>query len=206
MVRKPFGERTVVTEQIQMPLGFPGQYFDEETNNYYNYFRDYDPSTGRYLQSDPIGLEGGINTYAYVGGNPLLQSDPSGLAWSPSEWGGTYMDQTLPDYKPCQYYDDKCKETGCNYYCRTAPFVCTMAHTSPFFSGYGQTKLNCIRYCLVDEDKKAHNKNTNSDVCKDDCLPSDVIDDYHKTCFTQCGADPNDYPGVQPGWMPFKLN
>ncbi|MEW8459265.1 MAG: RHS repeat-associated core domain-containing protein, partial [Candidatus Thiodiazotropha endolucinida] len=78
-VRKPFGERTVTTAQVEMPLGFPGQYYDEETNNYYNYFRDYDPSTGRYLQSDPIGLDGGINTYAYVDGNPLNSIDIYGL-------------------------------------------------------------------------------------------------------------------------------
>lgn len=68
--------------QFNFNLRFPGQYADKETNTYYNYFRDYDPGTGRYIQFDPIGLRGGINGYVYVGGNPLSRVDPLGLSWS----------------------------------------------------------------------------------------------------------------------------
>jgi RHS repeat-associated protein len=60
-------------------LRFPGQYYDEETGKHYNYFRGYDPSTGRYVESDPIGLEGGLNTYLYVDANPVNRMDLYGL-------------------------------------------------------------------------------------------------------------------------------
>jgi len=60
-------------------LRFPGQYYDAETGLFYNYFRDYDPAKDRYIESDPIGLRGGINTYTYVGGNPVNAIDPLGL-------------------------------------------------------------------------------------------------------------------------------
>ena len=57
----------------------PGQYFDKETGLAYNYFRDYDPQTGRYVQSDPIGLEGAINPYLYVEAAPTIALDAEGL-------------------------------------------------------------------------------------------------------------------------------
>ena len=63
-------------------MRYPGQQYDSATGLNYNYFRDYDPSTGRYSQSDPIGLRGGISTYAYAHQNPYLWIDPKGLAVS----------------------------------------------------------------------------------------------------------------------------
>jgi RHS repeat-associated protein len=79
----PFGNGTPrnPTGPVGFNLRFPGQFADGETGLNYNYFRDYDPTTGRYIESDPIGLGGGINTYAYAGGNPVLRSDPRGEFW-----------------------------------------------------------------------------------------------------------------------------
>src|SRR5215469_4198883 len=74
----PFGNGQP-TGSLTYNLRFPGQYYDAETGHNYNYLRDYDPSTGRYTESDPIGLKAGVNTYAYVQGNPLRGIDEYGL-------------------------------------------------------------------------------------------------------------------------------
>jgi RHS repeat-associated protein len=84
----PFGEEVAITGLAAIPMRFPGQYADDETGFSYNYFRDYDPSLGRYIQSDPIGLSGGFNVYAYVGGNPTGWVDHLGLIKLPPTPGG----------------------------------------------------------------------------------------------------------------------
>jgi RHS repeat-associated protein len=83
---------------FEFPLRLPGQYFDKETNLHYNYFRDFDPNIGRYAESDPIGLQGGLNTYLYVTSNPLASFDPFGLSKIPG-WPQGLPEPPLSDDK-----------------------------------------------------------------------------------------------------------
>ena len=81
---EPFGKVVVKVGTVQNNLRFPGQYFDRETGLHYNYFRSsYDPGTGRYGEADPIGLAGGLNLYGYANQNPIMFTDPLGLAAMP---------------------------------------------------------------------------------------------------------------------------
>ena len=74
-----FGTKAATGKTFTYNLRFPGQYYDRSTGLHYNGFRDYDPALGRYIESDLIGLAGGINTYSYVENNPLSYVDPWGL-------------------------------------------------------------------------------------------------------------------------------
>ena len=81
---------------FEFPVRLPGQYFDKETNLAYNYYRDFDAGVGRYVESDPIGLGGGLNPYSYARLSPVSLSDPAGLypgqrpppppGYDPSRW------------------------------------------------------------------------------------------------------------------------
>ena len=77
---EPFGETDELTSSVSQALRFPGQYADGESGFSDNYFRTYDPSIGRYTQSDPIGLQGGIGRYLYAYANSVRLTDPFGLA------------------------------------------------------------------------------------------------------------------------------
>jgi RHS repeat-associated protein len=83
---------TTSISEVKFNLRYPGQYADEESGLFYNGYRTYSPTTGRYTQGDPIGLDGGWNRFGYVDGNPFSYSDPLGLFkvdWSSTKFGET---------------------------------------------------------------------------------------------------------------------
>jgi RHS repeat-associated protein len=123
----PFGEELSITGLADMPKRFPGQYADEETGYSYNYFRDYEPTLGRYLQSDPIGLRGGLNTFAYASSNPVGRVDPIGL----------------------QDYQEICT-VGCTTLGVACALTCTPLATIPL--AYWTCLVSCLygtQYCLA---------------------------------------------------------
>ena len=166
----PNGDPGNTGTTFDFPLRFPGQYFDRETNLAYNYFRDYDPNTGRYIESDPIGLRGGLNTYMYTTNNPLSFTDVLGLKNGCGPDGGLYS-AAIPNsplghsFKDCcdQHDDcyDNCESRPTKYECDQGFLNCTSkkCSTSTFgmlcerlaktywfaVAGYGRESFNTAR-------------------------------------------------------------
>jgi len=92
--QEPFGDNPADENPggagtFDLPLRLPGQYYDAESGLYQNNFREYDPSLGRFPESDPIGLAGGsLSPYVYVYDDPLRQADPQGLFVGPAAAAG----------------------------------------------------------------------------------------------------------------------
>ncbi len=94
---EPFGKTAVAASStVTYNLRFPGQYYEYQTGYHYNWMRDYEPRTGRYLQADPIGLAGGLARYTYVGGNPMIFTDPTGLWIYQQSTGNLYSEGNNP--------------------------------------------------------------------------------------------------------------
>lgn len=104
-VSEAFGLLKTIDDPLRMNLRFPGQYYDEESGLQQNYHRDYNSETGRYIQSDPIGLDGGLNIFSYVVGNPLGDIDPEGLAGRGNGGDGSASGSgTNQPYKHCREF------------------------------------------------------------------------------------------------------
>jgi len=110
-----FGKVDVdVASTITNNLRFAGQYYDSETGLLYNWHRYYDLMSGRYLTSDPIGLEGGINFYTYSKNNPLRYIDPEGLACGTGSTDGYIPDEPFDFYfkSACEWHDECYRTRG----------------------------------------------------------------------------------------------
>jgi RHS repeat-associated protein len=96
----PFGNNAPTSPTpgvyVTYNLRMPGQQYESYSGYYYNWMRDYDPYTGRYLQADPLGLYGGLSRYTYVGGNPIGFTDPMGLWLYQQSTGNLYSEGNNP--------------------------------------------------------------------------------------------------------------
>ena len=140
------------TPAVVLNLGMPGQYWDEESGMYYNYHRTYCAHCGRYLQPDPIGLEGGMNRFAYVNQNSLDTIDPLGL--DSTNWSNTTGGRSRLNFPTNGNWGGKCWSGG-QYSCGGNPIgmapptdsadACYQRHDYCYDSC--GSKKNCIKAC-----------------------------------------------------------
>ncbi len=125
------------TGSATVNLRFPGQYYDAETTLHYNWNRYYNPATGRYISSDPIGLEGGLNTYLYVSANPLIAIDPEGLTREQMD-RVIIMARVWSEEKPPYEYkvEDLPGDTLGEYHLRDRSIT--------YDSRYADNEMNCV--------------------------------------------------------------
>lgn len=160
----PFGE-TTPTGSLALNLRFPGQYFDAETALNYNYFRDYEPGTGRYVESDPVGLVGGVDIYDYALNQSFLLHDLHGLA---------------PCGKDCcknQNFNGAEAVTKC---CGDKAITCTNPHICDPWGGDNSEFCHILKKCTAAHEKLHREKHF-------DCSQNPPFDPSNKNKF-ECEA------------------
>ena len=202
-----FGENAPSVQTLTFNLRYPGQYYDQETGLNYNSARDYEPGTGRYIESDPVGLEGGLSTYSYANGDPLDAVDPSGLShffpgcnsggchapapapgpWSPNpggsapsrpNLGGAFMDATLTLYRLCNPH------RGCPP-CKLLDG--TEVQPGQISYRYDRLPATTIQHGIAGDHLNLYKANQNPNNCKCFWQPQDTVS-----------------PPPQPGWIPIQ--
>ena len=126
-------------------LRFPGQYYDAEAGTNYNYYRDYDPTIGRYEQSDPLGLRAGPNTYAYVAANPLRFTDPRGLLSFPRR--PPFQSIQKPDWWPD---GSGCGDASTDWIIPDTIFIHACEKHDQCYKTCGVSKAGCDFQFLID--------------------------------------------------------
>jgi RHS repeat-associated protein len=188
----PFGNG-LPTGSFSYGLRFPGQVYEQRSKLNYNYFRDYDPSTGRYIESDPIGLAGGVNTYGYAGGNPIGFFDATGLdvevclypdaANGAGHIGFGPLGQPTVGFYPVHRFPDPRSILGPGDIGQDNehPGYCKKIQASP-------SQDACMQSCQT---SRAHNPG-------DYFLPTRQCTDFVRNCLFQCGLPTGPYNGPWP--------
>ncbi len=142
-----FGETSIDSgSSIQNPLRFPGQYYDQETGLHYNYQRYYDPATGKYISTDPIGMRGGLNPYIYADVNPVVFADPT----------GEFIPLGIALYRA--YRAGKSLQRGYKVYQRWYKRYPSRDYVRNFLTYFYQSYKKCMTICL--------NNNNIKNLCK----------------------------------------
>lgn len=146
------GQSTGVTTD---PFGYKGQggyYHDSETGFLLLTHRYYDPSSGRFLNRDPIGYQGGVNVYAYVNNSPITRADPSGLAsiWNNEEPDGTLNHTFIVFEQGCKVKGKSYKSFGLYPFWNLDEVTGKSIHTPD--GGWGETTGKVRKRNFNDED------------------------------------------------------